>query len=522
VTSRPIDPRLPAPGAVIAGKYEILRVVGEGGMGVVFEGVHVKMRQRVAIKMLLPDTLSLPDVVARFEREARASGQLRSRHAARVMDVDQTPDGIPYMVMEFLEGDDLGTQIDTRGKIPVAESVDYLLQACVAIDEAHAAGIVHRDLKPSNLFLARGPEGAIVKLLDFGISKVTTEADRLTSAESVMGTPLYMSPEQVRSARNVDERTDIWSLGVILYELLSGTTPFSGTTTQVAAAVVTDDVPPILVDHGAPPALQEIVLRALQRDRTRRQSSARELASALLPFADPSSTGARAAQIMLAGGAVSGSALVPPPQSGPMSARATRPSGQSPVADATTGQDATVFNPPLDPPAPPGERQKTERTWTRGGEKKKASPFVLFGVVAIGVAVVIAGSVIAVAKIRGVRGLAAHPSASAAPAETGAAASPAASPATVALENVAPQGAASAAGVASPAPSEAVSIASTVPSSPPSARSPSQSRPPHGGGRPTSNTATAQPTPPATTKPTSTATTPPAATTAAPAIPNHL
>jgi serine/threonine-protein kinase len=505
--------RLPTEGAVIAGKYQIVRVVGEGGMGIVYEGLHVKMRQRVAIKMLLPETLGLPDVVARFEREARASGQLRSRHAARVMDVDQTPDGIPYMVMEFLEGQDLGTQIDTRGKIPVPEAVDYVLQACVAITEAHEAGIVHRDLKPSNLFLARDHDGVTVKLLDFGISKVTTEADRLTSAESVMGTPLYMSPEQVRSARNVDERADIWSIGVILYELVTGMTPFSGTTTQVAAAVVTDDVPPIMVEHGAPPALQDIVLRALQKDRTRRQASAREIAAALLPFADPSSTGARAVQALLAGGAAS-SGQFSQPSSGPMLNAATRISGPAQIVDATTGQDATVFNPPLDTPFAQNERPKTERTWTRGGDKKKPSPFILFGIVALGVACVVLVGVIALAKMRGLplKGTNATSSSSQASATTRA--TPTATTTTT-TTNTAGAGA---------TPTDTASVASTAsapstPSATPVATTPTP-RPRGTGKPPTTNAGTT--TTATTAAPVKTASPPATTATASPAIPTHL
>ena len=291
--------KLPEPGTVLGGKYRLLCIIGEGGMGVVYEGEHIRMGQRVAIKMLLPETLVQADVIARFDREARASARLKSRHAARVTDVDHSPEGLPYMVMELLHGCDLGEVLDERTKLPVAEAVDYMLQACAAIVEAHDLGIVHRDLKPGNLFLSNGPDGQIVKLLDFGISKVTDEASRLTSAESMMGTPLYMSPEQIRSARDVDARTDVWSLGVILYELLSGDTPFTGTTTQVAAAIVTDDVPANLTVHGVPPELQAIVLRTLTKDRNLRIQSARDLAIALLPFAPSSSIGAQAIEAAL-------------------------------------------------------------------------------------------------------------------------------------------------------------------------------------------------------------------------------
>ncbi len=291
--------KLPEPGTVLSGKYKLVRVIGEGGMGVVYEGEHIRIGQRVAIKMLLAETPDQTDLVARFEREARASARLKSRHSARVTDVDQTPDGLTYMVMELLHGCDLGVVLDERTKLPVPEALDYVLQACAAIIEAHDLGIVHRDLKPANLFLSNGPDGTVVKLLDFGISKLTDEASKLTSAESIMGTPLYMSPEQIRSARDVDARTDIWSIGILLYELLSGDAPFSGTTTQVAAAIVTDEIPATLVGHGVPPELQAVVLRALTKDRNLRIQTARELAVALLPFVSPSSMGAQAIEATL-------------------------------------------------------------------------------------------------------------------------------------------------------------------------------------------------------------------------------
>jgi serine/threonine-protein kinase len=316
---------------VLAGKYKLVRVVGEGGMGVVYECEHIRMRQRMAIKMLLPDTVDHPDVIARFEREARASSGLRSRHAARVTDVDQTPDGLTYMVMEFLDGMDLGDLLAERGKVPAPDAVDYVLQACVAIIEAHDLGIVHRDLKPGNLFLANGPDGRIIKLLDFGISKVTDDASRLTTAESMMGTPLYMSPEQIRSARDVDARTDIWSLGVILYELLTGDVPFNGTTTQVAAAIVTDLVPPMGSEHGVPPGLSSVVMGALVKDPNARFQSVRELGAALLPFAAPSSTGVVAMDAALR------------QSQGPLSAAAP---GAALPRTAATQHPATLVDPP--------------------------------------------------------------------------------------------------------------------------------------------------------------------------------
>lgn len=292
---------LPEPGAELAHKYRIQRVIGEGGMGIVYEALHLRLHQRVAIKMLLPKMRSMPDQLARFAREAHAAGQLKSRHAARVLDVDTSPSGLPYLVMEFLEGHDLGVELDRCGSLAPEVAVDYVLQACVALHEAHGVGIVHRDLKPPNLFLANEDDVQVVKLLDFGISKLAQEAGKITEADSMIGTALYMSPEQVRAADKVDRRSDIWSLGVILFELLSGKTPWVGTTTQVAAAIVTEEPPPLPAGLALPSGLERVVRIALSRDLDERFQSVGELADALLPYAEPGAIGALGARAVLAG-----------------------------------------------------------------------------------------------------------------------------------------------------------------------------------------------------------------------------
>jgi serine/threonine-protein kinase len=276
---------LPAVGEVLAGKYRIARKIGEGGMGVVFEAEHIRIRQRVAIKMLLPQVLDLPDVTSRFEREARAAGSLKSENTARVLDVDISEGGIPYMVMEFLDGQDLSDVLEKRGPLPIDVAVDYVLQACNAMAEAHASGIVHRDLKPSNLFLTGGERGT-VKILDFGISKVENDKDtRVTATQTVVGTPLYMSPEQIRSAKHVDSRTDIWSLGIILYELLAGKTPFEGSTMAAGAAICIDAPPPIgNFRQGVPPDLEDAILVCLEKDSTKRYPNVQSLAVAIARF----------------------------------------------------------------------------------------------------------------------------------------------------------------------------------------------------------------------------------------------
>src|SRR5436190_11965002 len=230
--SRAGDPALPQVGTVIAGKYAIVRLLGEGGMGVVYEATHLRLRQSVAIKMLLPAMLAHDIIISRFEREARAAGQLRSRHAARIMDVDATAEGLPYMVMELFTGHDLAVELEHRQRLSIGEAADFMLQACAAMSEAHGLGIVHRDLKPSNLFIESEGEARILKVLDFGISKVQNERDaKLTDADVVVGTAMYMSPEQVRASHLVDARTDIWALGVIFYEMLAGRAPWIGTPT---------------------------------------------------------------------------------------------------------------------------------------------------------------------------------------------------------------------------------------------------------------------------------------------------
>jgi serine/threonine-protein kinase len=278
---------LPNPGDIIAGKYRVVRKLGEGGMGVVYEAIHTRIQQRVAIKMLLPDVMELPEVVPRFEREARAAGKLKSDNTARVLDVDMSENGLPYMVMEFLDGVDLGQMLEKNGALPVQEAVDYVLQACNAMAEAHAAGVIHRDLKPSNLFVLTNTGGTRkVKVLDFGISKLENETEaRVTATQAVVGTPLYMSPEQVRSAKHVDARSDIWSLGIILYELVTARTPFEGSTTAAAAAICIDDPPPIAQFRpDVPPDLERAILIALQKEPGARFPNVQLLAQAIAPF----------------------------------------------------------------------------------------------------------------------------------------------------------------------------------------------------------------------------------------------
>lgn len=280
-------------GEVLAGKYRIDRVLGQGGMGVVVAATHVHLRQQVAIKFLLKGARG--DVVARFLREARAAARLKSEHVARVLDVGELPNGSPYMVMEYLEGSDLEGVLAQRGPLPVDEAVLHVLQACEAIAEAHAAGIVHRDLKPANLFLTRMPDGSgSVKVLDFGISKDTTEdpteqSASLTRTTAVLGSPSYMAPEQMRSTRDADARADIWSLGVILYELLTGAVPFVAESfVELALKVISEEpASPRSYRPDLPPALEAAILRCIRKEPQERFPNVGELAAAIAPFGPP-------------------------------------------------------------------------------------------------------------------------------------------------------------------------------------------------------------------------------------------
>jgi len=278
-----------ASGMMLAGKYRVERTIGEGGMGVVLAATNEALRQRVAIKLLRSGALANAKALGRFEREARAAASLRSEHVARVLDVGKLEDGRPYMVMEYLEGKDLGDVIEHDGELPVGDAVDYVLQACEAIAEAHAAGIIHRDLKPKNLFLALTVDGRpLVKVLDFGISKIEDEAEdmSLTRTTEVIGSPSYMSPEQLRASKQVDLRTDIWALGVIMYELLTKKLPFEATTvTDLVAVVLTEPLPDLrVVRPDVPPELAAAVGRCLEKKRDDRFASVSDLVRAIAPF----------------------------------------------------------------------------------------------------------------------------------------------------------------------------------------------------------------------------------------------
>lgn len=292
-------------GDIIAGKFQIERVIGEGGMGYVVAARHLQLGQIVALKFMRREVLN-DEYKGRFLREARNTVRLKSKHVSRVLDVGSLEGGAPYMVMEYLEGTDLSVLLQKRGPFPVAEACEYIIQACEAIAEAHAHGIVHRDLKPANLFLTRGSGGEpIVKVLDFGVSKVLEleldddlETDPnprrrhhdsvVTKATDLLGSPSYMAPEQVVSARDADSRSDVWSLGVILFRLISGKAPFTGASLGDLIQNIMHGPMPNLRDFrpDLPEGLEHVLARCMERDRARRLDVI-ELARMLAPYAGP-------------------------------------------------------------------------------------------------------------------------------------------------------------------------------------------------------------------------------------------
>lgn len=273
-------------GGVVAGRYAISGVLGRGGMGVVLAARHLELDQRVAIKFLNREHATL---ATRFFAEARAASRIKSEHVVRVFDVGRLATGEPYLVMEHLDGEDLAKRLEVKGPMPLVYAADAVLDVCQALAEAHAAGIIHRDLKPANIFISRDPGGdEIVKLLDFGVAKVP-EAGTVTKSANVLGSPAYMSPEQLLAARDVDARADIWSLGIILYELLTGELPFEGNSLVHLAMVLREAETPSV--HAKRPDLpiqiDDVVRGCLAKERDGRFASVADLAEALAPFVSP-------------------------------------------------------------------------------------------------------------------------------------------------------------------------------------------------------------------------------------------
>ncbi|MDI3287954.1 serine/threonine-protein kinase [Polyangium sp. 15x6] len=278
-------------GDVIADKYRVDRLLGSGGMGVVVAATHLELRTRRAIKVMQPHVVASALCVERFLREARALSELRSAHVARVYDVGRLPNEAPFMVMEYLEGQTLLSRLAEVGPLPVEEAATYVLHACEALAEAHALGIVHRDLKPDNLFLTQAHDGLpCVKVLDFGVSKLLRdEGPTRTSTGAIVGSPLYMSPEQINAARDIDGRSDIWSMGIILFQLVTGECPFGGSNVLQILSQLANKKPPVpsSLREDLPPGLDAVILRCLEKDRERRYPDVVALARDLAPLARP-------------------------------------------------------------------------------------------------------------------------------------------------------------------------------------------------------------------------------------------
>jgi len=277
-------------GDVLADKYRIESVLGEGGMGIVLRATHIDLGCRVAIKVIRPELAQNEAAVNRLMAEAQAAASIRSEHVARVLDVGRLETGAPFLVLEYLEGRDLAQILVQRGHLVSHVAVDFVLQACQALSEAHGAGIIHRDLKPENLFLSFRADGTpIVKVLDFGVSKRLTREGRQaarTNPSELLGSPLYMAPEQMRGSADIDARADIWSLGVVLYELCTGQSPFFGETIPAICARVIgiDPIPPRSLNDSLSVGLERIILRCLNKDRAQRPSDVAQLAAELVHY----------------------------------------------------------------------------------------------------------------------------------------------------------------------------------------------------------------------------------------------
>ncbi len=374
---------LPRPGEVVCGKYRLESVLGTGGMGVVMGAVDTSLGRPVAIKFLAPQKATREGAVARFLREARSAAAIQSEHVVRVFEVSTLPNGAPFIVMEHLRGADLSNVLAQRGALPIEEACDYVLQACEALGEAHARGIVHRDLKPQNLFLTQQADGSpCVKVLDFGISTAAVDdtAPNLTSTDMVMGTPLYMSPEQVRSLKNVDARADIWALGAILFELLTTAPIYQAPSASALCAMIAMDPPtPLRARRGdAPAALEAVILRCLHKDPVGRFQDVAALADALASFGSERGrhSALRISRVVRASGA-SSQAGPPNVSSSPLGNHAASPmammstmgpaptTGGAPASFGPSSPPALVLGTEMIQPTTGGPPLQTQNTWHR-------------------------------------------------------------------------------------------------------------------------------------------------------------
>ncbi len=414
---------LPHAGEVIAGKYQVEKVIGAGGMGVVVLARHLLLNQPVAVKFLHPQAAMKNEPLKRFLREAQAAAALRSEHVARVLDVSTLPSGDPFMVMEYLDGSPLSRVIRTRAPLPIEEAVDYMLQACDAIGEAHTLGIVHRDLKPGNMFITKRPNGtSVLKVLDFGISKMASgeaagaDGEMLTATNMIMGSPQYASPEQLRSSKNVDHRTDIWAMGVILYYMLTGRRPFEADSMSALCLAIAVEKPAPLTSlrPDVPIALQDVVNRCLEKDRDKRMPDVATFAAALRPFAPTGAAQIQAKTTQTAPIIAGGAQLLLMP--GP---------GELPSQPSTLLSNATT--------EPQAATLMTRGAWTAPPQLKRRPPMVAIQAAAVALAAVVVMIAIYLglgkssstpAVERQVEGVTPVPTASAQPAQTTATAAP--------------------------------------------------------------------------------------------------
>ncbi len=276
-----------APGSAF-GNYEIVRALGEGGFGGVYEALRLPLRRRVALKVLHREHLDNPEVLARFVREAEAAARFNHPHIADTHDVGQV-DGVPYLAMEYLDGESLASRIEKGGALPLTETADVMVPICLAVQAIHEQGVIHRDLKPDNIFLVRQGSVTVPKLIDFGIAKVTDASAQHSRTNMLVGTPWYMSPEQASDSKHIDSRSDVWALGVITYECLTGVRPFGGDSALGILIQVTQaEIPsPRGSVTDLPDEVEATVMHAMTRALPERCATARELAAALLPFAGP-------------------------------------------------------------------------------------------------------------------------------------------------------------------------------------------------------------------------------------------
>jgi len=359
------------PGDVLAGKYRVERVLGAGGMGYVVAARHLQLDQLVAMKFLRKGAVDNAEAGARFLREAKAVVKLRNEHIAKVFDVGTLESGEPYIVMEHLDGCDLSALAKQRHLVPPQEAVEYVMQACEALAEAHSIGIIHRDIKLANLFITRGPAGGpLVKVLDFGISKMNpfgeSEHD-MTRTASMLGSPRFMSPEQMRDPRAVDGRSDIWSLGVVLYRLVGGRPPFEADTLgRLLTMVMHEQQAPLSAARkDLPPGFDEIVARCLMKDPQQRFLNVAELAYALVPFSmDPAHARAAADRI---------AAVLASPSLPPITGDGSMPVMGGPGASNRTGPHPGQAMPGQHRPSiPPGASDTgTAAPWAGTGNRPK-------------------------------------------------------------------------------------------------------------------------------------------------------